>query len=273
MTKINRVEEYLHNFFTYNFYDFKDFYRSTYDQRHLGVYTLEKGSEIMDYMNSISSIVEENLDFPKLVPQRFATPEKLLFYLNSFNEFMLTEGKFIDRLFTENPNCDYIVSHIFGYKENLSSAIEYAIKLYDLEDENHLVYQRLRFHLIVTDVENFILDLKSIFSNVSYAIARESEGYYHANVFLILKLLGFDIVTEETTNIGRIDAVIRFSDKIYILEFKFSENKDDSDEALQQIIRKEYASKYRIEGIKIYGIGISFNSNIRNIRDYKFEEI
>lgn len=273
MTKIERVENYLNDFFTYNFYDFKDFYRTTYDQRNEGVYRLEKGAEIMDYINHIQSNVEENLDFPKLVPHRFATPEKLLFYLNALNKFVLHEGKFIDEMFKENENCDYILSHIFRYKDNLSSAIQYAVRLYDLEDENYLLYQRLRFHLINTDIDSFILDLKSIFSNVSYAIARESEGYYHANVFLILKLLGFDIVPEETTNIGRIDAVIRFSDKIYIIEFKFSEGTDDSDEAFEQIINKEYASKYRIEGVKIFGIGISFNSTIRNIRQYKFEEI
>ena len=36
---------------------------------------------------------------------------------------------------------------------------------------------------------------------------------------------------------------------------------------------KEYSSKFKIDGIPIYAIGISFNSTKRNIRNYKFTQL
>ncbi|WP_394337796.1 PD-(D/E)XK nuclease domain-containing protein [Chryseobacterium piscium] len=98
---------------------------------------------------------------------------------------------------------------------------------------------------------------------------RESEVYYHANVFLILKLLGFEIVTEESTNIERIDADINFNIEIFIVKFKFPDDFDDSQHALDQILTKDYAVIDRIDNVDIYGLGVSFNSKIRNIRNYK----
>lgn len=73
------------------------------------------------------------------------------------------------------------------------AAFEYAIEIYDLEDENVLLYQQLRYRLIKHDISGFINDLSSIFANVSYEIIKKTEGYFHANVILILKLLGFKI--------------------------------------------------------------------------------
>ena len=75
------------------------------------------------------------------------------------------------------------------------------------------------------------------------------------------------------TNNGRIDAVIRFSDKIYILEFKFNDNQDLSDEALQQIKDKEYALKFTIEKKDIIGIGVSFGKDKKNINGFKTEKL
>ena len=53
MTKIEKIEEYLYNFFKYNFYEFEDFYRTTYDQRKEGIYQIDNGSSIMDFLNDI----------------------------------------------------------------------------------------------------------------------------------------------------------------------------------------------------------------------------
>ncbi|AZA53764.1 PD-(D/E)XK nuclease domain-containing protein [Chryseobacterium sp. G0201] len=268
MTKIERVEQYLHEFFTYNIFELNDFYRAVYDQRDVGIYLLPKGNEILDFLINIYLNIEENLNFERLIPHRFATPQNLLYYLQRFIDDINNDRHLVDTLY-DGEDTDWIISYFTSYIEKILSAFEYAIEIYDLEDENVLLYQQLRYHLINHDIENFIADLKSVFANVSYEIVKQTEGYYHANVFLILKLLGFNIVPEESTNIGRIDAVIRFSRKIYIMEFKFSEDSDDSQEALNQIIDKDYAAKYRIDNLNIYEIGISFNSKIRNIRTYK----
>ncbi len=150
--------------------------------------------------------------------------------------------------------------------------IDSVKKIYDNED-TVVPYQELRFALIIQDVDGFIKILKSILASVSYAIAKIQEGYFHSNVHLILKLLGFDILSEEMTNVGRIDAVIRFSDVIYIFEFKFGKESDQSPVALQQIKDKKYAEKFEYEKKDILLVGVSFGEEEKNINGYVVEKV
>lgn len=272
MTKIKRIETYLNDFFENNIIEFDLFCQSTNDQRQEGIYKLDNGSNILDFLNQVHGNISEKLRCNTLIPHRFTTPDELLYYLKSFRDYIASRSYLLNEA-EINENTSYIIKYFVEYKNKIIKAIDYAFEIYDLEDENILLYQQLRYHLIKEKVPAFIQDLKSIFSSVSYAIVRETEGYYHANVYLILKLLGFEIIPEDTTNIGRIDSVIRFSNKIYIVEFKFSVDIDESQIAFDQIVQKDYASKYRLEQKEIFGLGISFNENIRNIRNYKCEKL
>ncbi len=121
------------------------------------------------------------------------------------------------------------------------------------------------------NVPEFIKLVRSILASVSYAITKAKEGYFHSNVHLILKLLGFEILAEDTTNQGRIDAVIRFTDRIYIVEFKFDKDLDLSNQALVQIKQKKYAEKFIYEKKEIIGYSskqfagtLSYLSNLTN---------
>ena len=55
-------------------------------------------------------------------------------------------------------------------------------------------------------------------------------------------------------------------DKILILEFKLKKN-GDAKSALQQIKKKKYPEKYISHKKPIYLVGISFDSDARNVRD------
>ena len=73
-------------------------------------------------------------------------------------------------------------------------------------------------------------------------------------------------VSESETSDGRIDMMIEFPNRIYIMEFKYSaDNKDRSREALKQIVDKEYAKAYYFRGKIIDGIGVSFSQESRNV--------
>ena len=101
-----------------------------------------------------------------------------------------------------------------------------------------------------------------------------SEEYFHTTIHVIMKMLGFNVISEDQTNLGRIDMSIRFNDFIYIMEFKYSAtNEDLSEEALEQIETDRYAEKYRIERIPVYCVGISFSHDTRNINNHKFKVI
>lgn len=115
--------------------------------------------------------------------------------------------------------------------------------------------------------------IKSLLETVPYDIQIKYEKYYQSLMYLVFKMCGMDIIAEETTNIGRIDATMKAGDYIYIIECKI---KKDSNEAIAQIDDKKYYEKYLAEkenGRKIYGIGIDFyDDNVRNIQDYQVKE-
>jgi hypothetical protein len=81
--------------------------------------------------------------------------------------------------------------------------------------------------------------------------------------------LGYDVIAEDVTNKGRIDLTLKMKDKILIIEFKV----DKKEEPIKQIKERKYYEKYLNEGKKIYLVGINFDSEERNISEYKYEII
>ncbi|NJN77990.1 MAG: hypothetical protein HC803_06355 [Saprospiraceae bacterium] len=85
-------------------------------------------------------------------------------------------------------------------------------------------------------------------------------------------LVGIEMISERATYDGRIDGVIEYEDKIYILEFKHSRKgtlKKLANNAMEQIKNKQYAKAYQQTNKRIILIGIGFLE--RN--DKKSEEI
>ena len=271
MDKIKRIEKYLFEFFSSRYENIDLFYRSTHEQRQWGIYQLKDGNLLMDFIISIHGNIEEQFYYEKLIPQKFASPEALLASLEGFKKYLNANQKYLDKNSKED-HVSYLVTTTQHIKNELVQMIDYTKTIYDYED-TVIPYQELRYKLITHNISDFIAILRSILASVSYLIAKTQEGFFHSNVHLILKLLGFEILSEETTNNGRIDAVIRFSDKLYIVEFKFSDNDDLSSDALKQIKDKEYALKFTVEKKDIFGIGVSFSKKTRNINGFVEEKL
>ena len=271
MTNIEKLEKYISDFFSTRFPDIDFVYKVTHRDRHHGVYLLEKGNSMMDFIINIHGNVEEELVAPKLIPEKFVTPKELFKFLASFKDYLNGHQHLLD-INNKGLDTDDIVVRIQRIKDDLVAMIDYAKQVYDMED-TIIPHKELRYYLITKNIPKFIDTLKSILASVSYAITKVHEGYFHSNVHLVLKLLGFEIISEESTNNGRIDAVIRFIDIIYIIEFKFEDGKDVSKTALQQIKHKKYDQKFLIEHKEIVGIGVSFDKKDRNINGFVFEKI
>lgn len=266
MERNKRLEKYIFDFLSPRFEDYHLFYKSVQSNRRTEIYNLENGPQLMDFIISIHSKIQEDYYWDKLIPQKFATPKSLLNSLNAFKEYLITNHKLIEPNI-KGEDTYYIISDLLKIKEELIEMIDYSMEVYDYE-EARIPYHDLRLNLIQRNIPDFITNLKSILASVSYSISKTKEGYYHSNVHLILKMLGFKILSEEETNIGRIDASIRFTNIIYIIEFKFDNAKDSSEQALQQIIDKKYHEKYLSEKIDIIGIGIGFKDEERNISGF-----
>ena len=127
--------------------------------------------------------------------------------------------------------------------------------------------------------ENNFEQLKNIFTSHFAAIPNDwyrnnniadYEGFYASVVYSYLAALGYDLIAEDVTNHGKIDLTLKMPDKIIIVEFKLSKH-GDAAEAIAQIKNKEYADKYVAENKPIYLIGISFDSDSRNVVDFACE--
>ena len=119
------------------------------------------------------------------------------------------------------------------------------------------------------DIDGFITLLKAIFATIPSHLFLPQEAYYHSIVYLTLRLLGFTIVAERMTNIGRIDAVLELSEVVYILEFKMSSGQV----ALEQIRTMQYAQPYLGGSKSVILLGIAFDKTSRTIGDWQHEVI
>jgi ATP-dependent exoDNAse (exonuclease V) beta subunit len=115
--------------------------------------------------------------------------------------------------------------------------------------------------------------LQAFFASIPHDWYRKNqlagyEGYYASIVYCYFTALGLDVRPEENTSRGRIDLVIRFAGRIYVLEFKVNELAD-SGQALAQIIKRGYAEKFA--GQEVYLIGAEFSCEKRNIERFEWE--
>lgn len=118
------------------------------------------------------------------------------------------------------------------------------------------------------NVDSFMTRLKSIVASVPYSTdKRPCEHDFQITIYLIFTLLGQFTSAESYTNKGRIDCVVETSDIVYIFEFKVNETAQD---ALNQIVYKNYDEKFLSAKKKIIKIGLSFDSNTKTLSEWKY---
>ena len=141
----------------------------------------------------------------------------------------------------------------------------HATKAY-LKDSTELIYQAFAQH----DFDQLKRAIISFFANIPYGIQIDQEKYYQTIFYIILKMIGADIIVEQQTNVGRIDAVLNTKDSCFIIEFKINKK---SIEALKQIEAKKYYQAYELLGKKIILVGITFDTTLRNISGITHKEL
>ncbi len=132
-------------------------------------------------------------------------------------------------------------------------------------------YKLLHAHLYEMKIEEFFGIVKSIMASIPYTqIANQGEDYYHTVFYLMLSASGALVQTEVLTNQGRLDSVVEFHDKVFVIELKCNQT---SDKAIAQIIQKKYYEKYMQSNRKIYLMGVNFNAEKRTVDDWKCGEL
>ena len=93
------------------------------------------------------------------------------------------------------------------------------------------------------------------------------EGYYASVLYAFFASLNAQIIPEDITNHGQADMTIFLGNHIYVMEIKVVDHlPEGNNQALQQIIQRNYAEKYRNrEGITVHEVGLVFNKAERNL--------
>ena len=117
---------------------------------------------------------------------------------------------------------------------------------------------------VITVINSLLKDLPS------QLLDDKTEHFYHALVHLHFRYLGLYLDSEVHTSDGRMDAVVQTPTHVYIIEFKLNQ---DAEIALAQIVEKQYAEKYRLSQKKIIGLGISFDTIKKAVKDWVSKEV
>ncbi|MDR0288374.1 MAG: ATP-binding protein [Clostridiales bacterium] len=134
------------------------------------------------------------------------------------------------------------------------------------EDSSQSLSVKLPDAFFDGDVDGTMSALKSFLSSIPYDIVREKENYYQTAIHLIFTMLGLNCRSEVRIASGRIDTLVETKRFVYCFEFKLNGN---AEEALAQIDSEEYLLPWADSGKKLFKVGVVFDSEKRNIGDWK----
>jgi hypothetical protein len=131
----------------------------------------------------------------------------------------------------------------------------HAARLYDLLNENDIKGLETLFTAFFASIPN------DWYRNNPIA---QYEGYYASVFYSYFAALGLDIILEDVTNHGRIDMTVKFNAQVYLFEFKVVELVPNG-KALQQLLDRDYAAKYKALNQPIHLIGVEFSKETRSV--------
>jgi hypothetical protein len=144
------------------------------------------------------------------------------------------------------------------YKFLLEKQLEFS------ENIQNLPLNDIKLSLASKNIELFIKRINTFFSSVPNVLTKNTnESFYHIYIHLLLKLIGCDINSEIQTNVGRIDAVLKINELIYIIEFKIS----SADKAMKQIKERKYYQQFLAQNKCVMLLGIAFDKKTKLIKE------
>lgn len=246
--------------------------------RRTGIYSLNQGGKLLDYLDSIMGNIEAHLGMDKgqhLIPSKFSSINQFAQFLQNFTQYLRDNYNLVEI----NLNKEYTDIIVVDIATMVKEIIEMSNRCLDiiLDDENvPIPYQQVKKSLYKGDIKELVCLLNSIIKSIPYLIYKEkfNEGYFHSFFHVALTLIGMRPLSEVATSDGRIDMVIDCPKAIYIMEFKYSPNdKDLSNDALDQIKDKKYHQPFILQQKTIVGIGYSFGERSRQITNYRAETL
>ena len=122
------------------------------------------------------------------------------------------------------------------------------------------------------DVDGFIESVNALFASIPYQIIpKENENYFSSLMHVLLKTLGYMVLSELSTYKGRADAVIKTKKFIYIFEYKMTPI--PAIEGINQIKTKGYADEFATDPRQKIAVSIVIDRELRKITEYIREDL
>ena len=123
-----------------------------------------------------------------------------------------------------------------------------------------------------TTFEQFLGSVRKWYAGLPYDVTdkNRNEQFYQALFYALLVGLGADVEAEGKTSDGRYDIALKMPDVIYILEYKYAKT---SEEALEQIVEKDYAVKFAADARPVYAVGLNISQDGRTIDSYDIRQV
>jgi hypothetical protein len=165
--------------------------------------------------------------------------------------------------------------YILGYPnyEVKRSFLEHLLRYMTRGKKSRRYIDDMYSSLVEGNVDRFMELMKAIFASIPYDITdrvSDREQHYQSLMYLVLALLGVDVRGEVRTNRGRIDLVVEVGDVVWVIEAKI---RGSSRDALRQIEDRGYVERYVGRGKKVKKIGIVFDVEERNVKEWEVEEV
>lgn len=268
--KEKELSLYLEEWISARYKGWNMFYNSANQNKRNGIYRLKSGERLMDLLDDIMGNIEEHFALEEgrhIIPSCFSSISQLLQFLENFNNYIKNRYHLIEKNL-KGEDTSTIVWEMYRMCNDIDQMVTRCQSIYLYEDNIPIPYQQAKNALKNNDVRTFIQLLQSLISSVPYNVHKEhlDEGYFHTIIHVITSVLGMSPISEMETSDGRIDMEIEFPNTVFVMEFKYSgDDKDRSQEALDQIEKKEYAKPLYMKGKVIEGVGLSFSQKTRNI--------
>lgn len=138
----------------------------------------------------------------------------------------------------------------------------------DLDERKAALFRSLQ----ICDIDGFIAGVNSLLASIPYQIIpKENENYYSSLIYVLLRTLGYMVISELSSYHGRADAVIKTKDYIYIFEYKMAPV--TAAEGINQIKTNGYADEFMSDPRKKIAVSFVVDREKRQIAEYLAEEL
>ena len=219
----------------------------------------------------------------KLIKEKSVNIEEVInstYTENIFTAFMPTSISFIALMYQTGyltikswQTKDRVTTYKLGFPNFEVEESFYQNLIYTASDDLDLsagLPHKLKESMSNNDIDKMMKAIDCYLAEIPYEMHIKNEKYYQTIFYSLFKIIGYSIHAEAQTSDGRIDAYIENGNNVYIFEFKLDKS---AEEALDQIMKKEYYLKFHNSGKKITLVGANFDFETRRLKDYKKKEL